>query len=144
MDAISFVLGVRTAQLRGSHLKDLVHNPSGKPLKDNATASVLLVLHNTGTDDEMHFQRSITAKGDKSEYRIDGKVVSAARYDEQLRALNILVRARNFLVFQVRRALYDENVFRLIVFSRATWKRLHQRRHKTLQQCSKRSLARAN
>jgi chromosome segregation ATPase len=27
MDAISFVLGVRAAHLRGSHLGDLIHNP---------------------------------------------------------------------------------------------------------------------
>jgi structural maintenance of chromosome 1 len=35
-----------------------------------------------------------------SEYRINGKAVSYKRYNEQLEAFNILVKAKNFLVFQ--------------------------------------------
>jgi len=37
-----------------------------------------------------------------SEYRLNGKVVTHKKYDEQLQRFNILVKAKNFLVFQVR------------------------------------------
>jgi structural maintenance of chromosome 1 len=40
--------------------------------------------------------------GGGSEYRIDAKVVSAAEYQQALEQHNILIKARNFLVFQVR------------------------------------------
>lgn len=36
-----------------------------------------------------------------SEYRIDNKMVSAEEYNSRLEALGIIVKARNFLVFQV-------------------------------------------
>ena len=39
--------------------------------------------------------------GASSEYRIDNKVVSALQYAEALEKIGILVKARNFLVFQV-------------------------------------------
>ncbi|KAJ2349605.1 Structural maintenance of chromosomes protein 1, partial [Coemansia sp. RSA 2618] len=45
------------------------------------------------------FQRSITAAGD-SEYRINNRVVSLHAYNERLESQNILVKAKNFLVFQ--------------------------------------------
>lgn len=37
-----------------------------------------------------------------SEYKINGKVMLYADYDKRLQEFNILVKARNFLVFQVR------------------------------------------
>jgi structural maintenance of chromosome 1 len=39
--------------------------------------------------------------GGGSEYRIDGKQVSSADYQQALEKHNILIKARNFLVFQV-------------------------------------------
>ena len=42
---------------------------------------------------------SITGKG-TSEYRINGKVVQWDKYNETLESLGMLVKARNFLVFQ--------------------------------------------
>lgn len=36
-----------------------------------------------------------------SEYKINGKVMLYADYDKKLQEINILVKARNFLVFQV-------------------------------------------
>ena len=44
--------------------------------------------------------RRITPSG-ASEYRIDAKVVSAGDYQQALEKHNILIKARNFLVFQV-------------------------------------------
>ena len=105
MDAISFVLGVRASNLRGSMLKELINNNArGK----GARASVSLVLvrgaaggqgDDSSASDEMHFMRSITSKG-TSEYRVDGRVVTYEAYEAELRKVNVLVKARNFLVFQ--------------------------------------------
>ncbi|KAJ1842773.1 Structural maintenance of chromosomes protein 1, partial [Coemansia sp. RSA 2703] len=47
----------------------------------------------------INFQRTITAAGD-SEYRINGRVVSLQTYNQSLEAQSILVKAKNFLVFQ--------------------------------------------
>lgn len=40
--------------------------------------------------------------GSSSEYRINSKVVGLPEYSEELEKLGILIKARNFLVFQVR------------------------------------------
>lgn len=42
------------------------------------------------------------ALGASSEYRINNKVVGLPEYSEELEKLGILIKARNFLVFQVR------------------------------------------
>lgn len=42
------------------------------------------------------------ASGSSSEYRINNKVVGLPEYSEELEKLGILIKARNFLVFQVR------------------------------------------
>lgn len=100
MDAISFVLGVRSAHLRGAQLKDLIYalDDRDKEAKGRR-ASVRLVYHLPATGDELHFTRAITGAGG-SEYRIDGRLVTWDDYNAKLRSLGILVKARNFLVFQ--------------------------------------------
>lgn len=102
MDAISFVLGVRTAQLRGNQLRDLVYrnleDPDDKP--NGRRAQVTLVYRQT--DDpvvEINFTRSVTLSG-ASEYRVGGRVVSLETYNNRLAEIGVLVKARNFLVFQ--------------------------------------------
>eukprot|EP00898_Chlorokybus_atmophyticus_P006531 jgi/Chlat1/687/Chrsp104S01283 len=99
MDAISFVLGVRSMQLRGAQLKDLVYSADlNDEDRERRRASVMLAyLLEQGR--ELHFMRSISAAG-ASEYKIDNKVVSYEAYSEQMRSLGLLVKARNFLVFQ--------------------------------------------
>jgi hypothetical protein len=87
MDAISFVLGVRAGHLRGSHLRDLIHNPSGGKLSSNATASVELILRHSGTGEERRFERGIV--GTSAVYRFNGATVSKERYDGALRELNM-------------------------------------------------------
>lgn len=42
------------------------------------------------------------SSGSSSEYRINNKVVGLPEYSEELEKLGILIKARNFLVFQVR------------------------------------------
>ncbi|KQJ94723.1 structural maintenance of chromosomes protein 1 isoform X2 [Brachypodium distachyon] len=100
MDAISFVLGVRSAHLRGAQLKDLIYalDDRDKEAKGRR-ASVRLVYNLPSTGAELHFSRTITGAGG-SEYRIDGRVVTWDDYNAKLRSLGILVKARNFLVFQ--------------------------------------------
>ncbi|CEQ42431.1 SPOSA6832_04230 [Sporobolomyces salmonicolor] len=139
MDAISFVLGVRSASLRSTALRDLIYRSGrksgdrkgkGKAVEgeedeedeneeeegsgqeqDGAvegeegvdgerTAWVMAVYVDREEQKEWRFQRSISTSG-TSEYRLNGKAVSHKKYDEQLQRFNILVKAKNFLVFQV-------------------------------------------
>ena len=104
MDAVSFVLGVKTKQLRGTRLRDLVYRVEGDQMEgtDEERAWVQLVfLHGPeGEERELLFRREITPAG-SSEYSINGKVVSWDAYDARLQKFGILVKARNFLVFQV-------------------------------------------
>lgn len=43
----------------------------------------------------------VFVSGSSSEYRINNKVVGLPEYSEELEKLGILIKARNFLVFQV-------------------------------------------
>jgi structural maintenance of chromosome 1 len=126
MDAISFVLGVKSAQLRSAHLKDLVYrgrkagvladidtnvfssrnqndaetDAEGAELGENdaKTAAVTAVYEDTdGT--EWRFKRTIATTG-ASAYYLQGRIVTWTVYNMQLEKFNILVKAKNFLVFQ--------------------------------------------
>lgn len=136
MDAISFVLGIKSSHLRSSHLKDLVYrgrvmetskqnkdtplkqdangdhansdndenedeaaaNSGGKKGKDPKNAWVMAVYEDDAGDTH-RWKRTITSGG-SSEYRINNSVVTAQEYNAALEAENILIKARNFLVFQ--------------------------------------------
>ena len=135
MDAISFVLGVQSAQLRGSTLRDLVYAYDVQDSKEkrNASVSLVYVLNTNYEDDEgeeedeseerdgdkenskkkkrqkrgeeegekneVRFSRTISNSG-ASDYKIDNKTVTFEEYAEKLKQFGILVKARNFLVFQ--------------------------------------------
>ncbi|GMF20141.1 unnamed protein product [Phytophthora fragariaefolia] len=112
MDAISFVLGVPSRHLRSTQLKDLIHKvPDDEEARPpGRSASVTLVYelhdgeqgpseHNAYPGREVRFSRLISDKGAGS-YRVDGRDVSAETYQAQLKQIGILVKARNFLVFQ--------------------------------------------
>ena len=133
MDAISFVLGVQSAQLRGSTLRDLVYAYDVQDSKEKRNASVSLVyVLNTNDEEEeeeeedeseerdgdkenskkkkrqkrgeeekneVRFSRTISNSG-ASDYKIDNKTVTFEEYAEKLKQFGILVKARNFLVFQ--------------------------------------------
>ena len=123
MDAISFVLGIKSSHLRSSHLRDLVYrgrvlktsviNEDGSATADGANGDVsqsqqdrsdpktawVMAAYEDDAGDEQQWKRSITPQG-ASEYRINGRVVTALQYNEALEAENILIKARNFLVFQ--------------------------------------------
>ncbi|XP_071380971.1 structural maintenance of chromosomes protein 1A [Centroberyx affinis] len=96
MDAISFVLAEKTSNLRVKTLKDLIHGaPVGKPAANRAFVSM---VYQEDNGEERSFTRVII--GSSSEYRINNKVVPLAEYSEELEKLGILIKARNFLVFQ--------------------------------------------
>ncbi|KAJ0278455.1 hypothetical protein Brms1b_003580 [Colletotrichum noveboracense] len=130
MDAISFVLGIKSSHLRSAHLKDLVYR--GRVLKtskinDDGSAEAngqtngyangdeddvshkasrtdpktawVMAVYEDDAGDEQKWKRSITNQG-SSEYRINDRVVTAQQYNEALETENILIKARNFLVFQ--------------------------------------------
>ncbi|XP_050205176.1 structural maintenance of chromosomes protein 1 [Mercurialis annua] len=99
MDAISFVLGVRTGQLRGAQLKDLIYAYDDREKEQRGRRAYVRLVYLLTNGSELHFTRTITSAGG-SEYRIDGKVVNWDEYNARLRSLGILVKARNFLVFQ--------------------------------------------
>ncbi|PWN33846.1 putative SMC1-chromosome segregation protein [Meira miltonrushii] len=130
MDAISFVLGVKSAQLRSGQLKDLIYRGRRlDPHAGNRPAAEDVEMHDDDAGDEQaveamatlgqtnakrasvtavyqdkdgaeyEFQRSITINGN-SEYRVNGRAMSANAYNDRLKSFNILVKAKNFLVFQ--------------------------------------------
>ncbi|EGO04101.1 hypothetical protein SERLA73DRAFT_102460 [Serpula lacrymans var. lacrymans S7.3] len=119
MDAISFVLGVKSAQLRSSQLKDLVYR--GRRLARNgvegasdatqdddeeegegegsARKAWVLAVYEDEKKKEWLFQRTISTTG-ASEYKLNNRVVTYSAYNAALISHNILVKAKNFLVFQ--------------------------------------------
>ncbi|KAH8204049.1 hypothetical protein TruAng_001731 [Truncatella angustata] len=131
MDAISFVLGIKSSHLRSAHLKDLVYrgrvmktskvnddgsadaptngDPNGnataidqsehRPTRGDPKSAWVMAVYEDDAGDEQRWKRSITSQG-ASEYRINDRVVAAQQYNEALEAENILIKARNFLVFQ--------------------------------------------
>ncbi|CAK9162657.1 unnamed protein product [Ilex paraguariensis] len=99
MDAISFVLGVRTGQLRGAQLKDLIYAFDDREKEQKGRRAFVKLVYQLGNGTEIHFTRAITSAG-AGEYRIDGRQVTWDEYSAKLKSLGILVKARNFLVFQ--------------------------------------------
>lgn len=108
MDAISFVLGVKTAQLRGSLKELLYYNSAGTTMLDKPRRGYVKLVFLTKEGEEVTFCRVITPSGTsedatyQSQYRLNDRNVGWEAYNEKLTTFNILVKARNFLVFQVR------------------------------------------
>ncbi|PWZ55017.1 Structural maintenance of chromosomes protein 1 [Zea mays] len=99
MDAISFVLGVRSTHLRGAQLKDLIYALDDRDKEAKGRKASVRLFYCQPNQEELCFTRSITGAGG-SEYRIDRNQVTWDVYNAKLRSLGILVKARNFLVFQ--------------------------------------------
>eukprot|EP00752_Nemacystus_decipiens_P006829 g6131.t1 len=106
MDAISFVLGVQSKHLRSTKLSDLVFRADGAvPSSRRAMVKVVYMIgegeevDTQEAGDEVHFSRVISAGG-ASSYRLNDKEVTWESYEKRLRSIGVLVKARNFLVFQ--------------------------------------------
>ncbi|WVR05191.1 hypothetical protein IAU60_002203 [Kwoniella sp. DSM 27419] len=115
MDAISFVLGVKSAQLRSTQLKDLVYRgrraaqaeedpmdvdeETHQGSENDARTAWVMVVYEDDDGKEWSFRRSISTAG-ASSYFLNTKGVAWKEYNAQLEKFNILVKAKNFLVFQ--------------------------------------------
>lgn len=135
MDAISFVLGIKSSHLRSAHLRELIYR--GRVLQNSAIgddggavpqgngrengvdgedgddddemnsqaqrgdpkSAWVMAVYEDDKGDEQRWKRTITRSG-TSEYRINERVVTAQQYNEALEHEHILIKARNFLVFQ--------------------------------------------
>ena len=114
MDAISFVLGIQSKHLRSSRLKDLIYKKDINSLSERY-ANVKLIYELspnelqsiqqqtttsiTTTTTEIIFSRTIHSTG-ISTYRLNEKEVTFERYEQILQQIGVLIKARNFLVFQ--------------------------------------------
>lgn len=104
MDAISFVLGIQSKSLRSTRLKDLIFRKDEIPER---RAVVRLIYERTieeiqDLNDkvlELIFSRSITSSG-VSLYRFNNQEISFHDYDIQLQSIGVLIKVKNFLVFQ--------------------------------------------
>lgn len=96
MDAISFVLGEKTSNLRVKKLSDLIHGaPVGKPASSRASVTA---VYEEGDGSLMSFSRVI--HGSSSEYLINARPVRTEEYVEALERIGVLMKSKNFLVFQ--------------------------------------------
>ncbi|EDV24924.1 uncharacterized protein TRIADDRAFT_25837 [Trichoplax adhaerens] len=97
MDAICFVLGEKTSNLRVRSVKNLIHGaPIHKPVSNKAQVTA---VYTEEDETEIRFTRCIVGSG--TEYRINNKVIDKTiQYQEKLENLGISIKARNFLVFQ--------------------------------------------
>eukprot|EP01061_Rhynchopus_euleeides_P006338 TRINITY_DN15384_c0_g1_i1.p1 TRINITY_DN15384_c0_g1~~TRINITY_DN15384_c0_g1_i1.p1 ORF type:complete len:1287 (+),score=690.06 TRINITY_DN15384_c0_g1_i1:71-3931(+) len=95
MDAISFVLGIKTASLRAATLKELVHKDAG-----SAATQATVKLHFVDKKNKkVVFQRTVSTAG-TTQYRVNGKAMAWGAYENELRSHNILASTRNCLIFQ--------------------------------------------
>lgn len=122
MDAISFVLGVRTSQLRGSLRELLYANSEAGSEEERPRRGYVRLVYRTDEGQEVAFSRHIQPAGAsagaaeqayQSVYRINERHVSWEAYSQRLATFGIRVKVRNFLVFQVSRARAAEGVGRV-------------------------------
>ncbi|KAI7867501.1 RecF/RecN/SMC [Spinellus fusiger] len=105
MDAISFVLGIHAVHLRSQNLKDMIYRSSALRQDEHVTSSRqpqhahVMAVYQTTQGQELRFMRIVNRAG-QSDYRLNGKTLTYAEYNKALEKENILVNAKNFLVFQ--------------------------------------------
>ncbi|XP_044796693.1 structural maintenance of chromosomes protein 1B isoform X4 [Bubalus bubalis] len=96
MDALSFVMGEKIANLRVKNIQELIHGAHiGKPVSSSASVKIVY-LEESG--EEKTFARTI--RGGCSEYRFNDNPMSRSAYITELEKIGIIVKARNCLVFQ--------------------------------------------
>nr|XP_036862683.1 structural maintenance of chromosomes protein 1B [Manis javanica] len=96
MDALSFAMGEKIANLRVKNIQELIHGAHiGKPVSSSASVKIVYVEE---SGEEKTFERIVRAGC--SEYRFEDNPVSRSAYTAELEKIGIIVRARNCLVFQ--------------------------------------------
>ncbi|CAO3618161.1 unnamed protein product [Cunninghamella blakesleeana] len=107
MDAISFVLGVHSSHLRSHSVKDMIYravaldnNPStSREARNEPDSAYVLAVYQKDNGEQVQFMR-IAYRNGQSEYRLNGQQVPYSEYNTSLEEEQILVKAKNFLVFQ--------------------------------------------
>ncbi|XP_007953833.1 structural maintenance of chromosomes protein 1B [Orycteropus afer afer] len=96
MDALSFVMGEKIANLRVKNIQELIHGAHiGKPVSSSASVKIVYV---EDSGEEKTFARII--RGGCSEFHFGDNPVTRAVYLAELEKIGIIVKARNCLVFQ--------------------------------------------
>jgi structural maintenance of chromosome 1 len=100
MDAISFVLGEKSSNMRVTRLSQLIHGaPVGQAVASTATVTAVMKIENDQDElVEARFTRQIQGNG--SIFKIDGRSYTAKEYQAKLEELNIFINSKNFLVYQ--------------------------------------------
>eukprot|EP01060_Flectonema_neradi_P003670 TRINITY_DN12375_c1_g2_i1.p1 TRINITY_DN12375_c1_g2~~TRINITY_DN12375_c1_g2_i1.p1 ORF type:complete len:1295 (+),score=356.46 TRINITY_DN12375_c1_g2_i1:58-3885(+) len=96
MDAISFVLGIKTHSMRAGNLKDLIYSVDDEGAVNKASVKLHFAVSGSKT---VIFQRTVNSSG-TSDFLVDGKKHSWANYEKVLSQYNILTSSRNCLIFQ--------------------------------------------
>uniref|UniRef100_A0A096NKP3 Structural maintenance of chromosomes protein n=1 Tax=Papio anubis TaxID=9555 RepID=A0A096NKP3_PAPAN len=96
MDALSFVMGEKTINLRVKNIQELIHGAHiGKPISSSASVKIVYIEE---SGEEKTFTRII--RGGCSEFRFDDNLVSRSVYIAELEKIGIIAKAQNCLVFQ--------------------------------------------
>ncbi|XP_038199818.1 structural maintenance of chromosomes protein 1B [Arvicola amphibius] len=96
MDALSFVMGEKTTNLRVKNIQELIHGAHiGKPVSSSASVKIIYI---EDSGEEKTFTRII--RGGCSEFHFGDKPVTRSAYVAQLEKIGIIVKAQNCLVFQ--------------------------------------------
>ncbi|XP_066488241.1 structural maintenance of chromosomes protein 1B [Tiliqua scincoides] len=96
MDALCFVMGEKTSNLRVKHIRELIHGAHvGNPVSSTGGVTMVYCEEN---GEEKTFSRII--RGNCSEFRLNDAVVNRSEYTKKLEEIGIIARARNCLVFQ--------------------------------------------
>ncbi|XP_032272314.1 structural maintenance of chromosomes protein 1B isoform X1 [Phoca vitulina] len=96
MDALSFVMGEKTANLRVKNIQELIHGAHiGRPVSSFASVKIVYVEE---SGEEKTFTRII--RGGCSEFHFNDNPVSRSVYIAELEKIGIIIKARNCLVFQ--------------------------------------------
>jgi structural maintenance of chromosome 1 len=81
------------------HAEDEEDTQTQRSERNDPKSAWVMAVYEDDMGEEQKWKRTITNQG-ASEYRINNRVVTAQQYNEALEAENILIKARNFLVFQ--------------------------------------------
>lgn len=106
MDAISFVLGVRSTQLRSKNIASLIYrgriDDDGEEESlgtDMPTSAYVVAIYEKDNKEILNLKRSINENGG-STFSVNDTQVTVTQYLKILKDVNILIKAKNFLVFQ--------------------------------------------
>ncbi|KAH7817231.1 Structural maintenance of chromosomes 1, SMC1 [Monocercomonoides exilis] len=118
MDAVSFVLGLKTSILRAHKLSDFIYRGSDELDESQESRSMYVtavfrkagengfeddtdMINNVNIVDEISFTREVSSSSPNVPiYRVNGKVKQHKDYLQQLKGIGLDVEAQNFLIFQ--------------------------------------------